>query len=240
MPTNSTSKKKISFWSRVFDLIAPRACVICGDRLALEENTICGKCNMHLPRTEYHLNPYENEMAKLFWAQIPIERATAFFYYEGHSQVSNILYALKYGNHPEIGIVMGRMLGREIVGSGFFEDIDIIIPIPLAHKRRRQRGYNQSLMIAKGISEITQIPINNKIVNRLSFSESQTHKDRWGRSENVKGVFLLEDGDVIRNKHILIVDDVVTTGATVISCSKELMKAESVKISVISLGFAKS
>lgn len=95
-------------------------------------------------------------------------------------------------------------------------------------------------MIAKGISEITQIPINNKIVSRLSFSESQTHKDRWGRSENVKGVFLLEDGDVIRNKHILIVDDVVTTGATVISCSKELMKAESVKISVISLGFAKS
>ncbi len=239
MPTNLTSKKT-SFWSRVFDLIAPRACVICGNRLALSENTICARCNLHLPRTGYHKSPYENEMAKLFWGQIPIEKGAALFYYEAHSQVSKIIYSLKYGNRPETGIIMGRMTSREFETSKYFEDIDIIIPVPLSKKRLRHRGYNQSMEIAKGINEVTNIPIINNAVTRHTFTESQTHKDRWGRMENVEGVFVLNNTGAIKDKHILIVDDVVTTGATIISLAKELMKAGDIKISVISLGFAKS
>ena len=232
--------KPISFWHRVLDLISPRLCVVCGQRLTVSEEIICSKCNLHLPRTGFQQDPYENEMAKLFWHQIPIERATALFYYEAHSETANILYELKYKNHPEIGEVMGRLVAKELQPSGFFDGIDGIVPIPLAKKRQRQRGYNQSLEIARGISEITNLPIYNKVVRRNVFEGSQTNKGRWERNENVEKVFEMTDETAIHGKHLLIIDDVVTTGATVIACAKELCKAGNVKISVLSLGVAKN
>ncbi|MBR1412091.1 MAG: ComF family protein [Prevotella sp.] len=231
---------KISFWSRLLDLISPRLCVVCGERLSITEEVLCGKCNLHLPRTDFQQNPYENVMAKLFWGQIPIERATALFYYEPHAETANLLYELKYKNHPEIGEVLGRMMARELQLSGFFEGIDGIIPIPLAPKRQRQRGYNQSLCIAEGISEVTGLPILKKAIRRTIFEGSQTSRGRWERNENVEHVFELLDAESVRGKHLLVVDDVVTTGATMIACSKELAKADDVRISVLSIGFAKS
>lgn len=232
--------KPISFWHRLLDLISPRLCVVCGQRLTVSEEAICSKCNLHLPRTGFQQDPYENEMTKLFWHQIPIERATALIYYEAHAETANILYELKYKNHPEIGEVMGRLMAKELQPSGFFDGIDGIVPIPLAKKRQRQRGYNQSMEIARGISEMTSLHIYNKVVRRNAFEGSQTNKGRWERNENVEGVFELKDASAIQGKHLLIVDDVVTTGATVISCAKELCKAGNVKISVLALGFAKS
>ena len=232
--------KPISFWHRLLDLISPRLCVVCGQRLTISEEAICARCNLHLPRTDFHKDPYENEMAKLFWHQIPIERATALFYYEAHSETANILYSLKYKDRPEIGEVMGRMTARELLSSSFFDGIDCIVPVPLARKRLHQRGYNQSLEIAKGVSELAGIPIYNKVIKRNIFAGSQTSKGRWERNENVEKVFELIDGASIRNKHLLIIDDVVTTGATVIACANELCKAGNVKVSVLALGFAKS
>ena len=232
--------KPISFWHRLLDLISPRLCVVCGQRLTVSEEIICSKCNLHLPRTGFHQDPYENEMAKLFWHQIPIEQATALFYYESHSKTANILYELKYKNHPEIGEVMGRIIAKELQPSGFFDEIDGIVPVPLAKKRQRQRGYNQSMEIARSVSEITGLPIYNKVARRNAFEGSQTSKGRWERNENVEGVFEVKDVSAIQGKHLLIVDDVVTTGATVIACAKELCKAGNVKVSVLSLGFAKS
>ena len=230
----------ISFWHRLLDLISPRLCVVCGNRLTVTEETICSRCNFHLPRTGFGKAPYDNEMAKLFWAQIPIKRASALFYYEAHSETANIIYMLKYKDHPEIGGVMGRMTARELQTNDFFDGIDGIVPIPLARKRLRQRGYNQSMEIAKGVSEITGLPIYNKVVRRNAFEGSQTSKGRWERNENVEGVFELKDASAIQGKHLLIVDDVVTTGATVLACTKELCKAGNVKVSVLALGFAKS
>ena len=233
-------KPRISFWSRLLDLISPRMCVVCGRRLSISEEVICGKCNLHLPRTGFLQNPYENIMAKMFWGQIPIERAAALFYYEPHAETANILYNLKYRNHPEIGEVMGRLMAKELQKSNFFDEIDAIIPVPLAKKRERQRGYNQSNELAKGISEVTGLPIYNKVVKRTVFEGSQTSLGRWERSENVKNVFELRNVTVIRDKHLLVVDDVVTTGATVIACAKELCRAGGVRISVLSLGLAKN
>ena len=109
-----TGMKPISFWHRLLDLISPRLCVVCGQRLSVTEEVICARCNLHLPRTGYHQNAYENEMAKLFWGQIPIERATAFFFYEAHSEPANLIYELKYKNHPEIGETIGRMVAMEV------------------------------------------------------------------------------------------------------------------------------
>jgi ComF family protein len=204
------------------------------------EEVICSKCNFHLPRTGFHHNAYENEMARLFWAQIPIERATAFFYYESHAETANIIYELKYKNRPEIGTIIGRMFAKEIQPSGFFDGIDGIVPVPLAKKRLRQRGYNQSEEIAQGISEITGLPVIKNAVRRTVFEGSQTNKGRWERNKNVEHVFELTDSQVVSNKHLLIVDDVATTGATCIACAKALCQAGNVRISVLSLGFAKS
>ena len=230
----------ISFWHRLLDLISPRLCVVCSQRLTVSEETICSRCNFHLPRTGFGKTSYDNEMAKLFWHQIPIERAAALFYYEAHSETANIIYMLKYKSHPEIGEVMGRMTARELQTNGFFDGIDGIVPIPLAKKRLHQRGYNQSMEIARGVSEIIDLPIYNKVVRRNTFEGSQTSKGRWERNENVEKVFELIDSEAVHGKHLLIVDDVVTTGATVIACAKELCKAGNVKVSVLALGFAKS
>ena len=131
-------------------------------------------------------------------------------------------------------------MAKEIQGSGFFDGIDGIVPVPLAKGRQHQRGYNQSMEIAKGVSEITGLPILSKVVKRIYFKSSQTNLGRWARQENVEKVFELIDGSMIHGKHLLVIDDVVTTGATVIACSKELVKAGDVKVSVLSLGFAKS
>ena len=135
---------------------------------------------------------------------------------------------------------MGRMMGKELLPSGFFDGIDGIIPIPLAKKRQRQRGYNQSVEIARGVSEVTGLPILNQVVRRTNFKSSQTQLGRWERNENVETVFELIDGNAIRGKHLLIIDDVITTGATMIACAQQLVKAGDVKVSVLSLGFAKS
>ena len=232
--------KPISFWHRLLDLISPRLCVVCGHRLTVTEEVICARCNFHLPRTGFQHNAYENDMAKLFWGQIPIERATAFFYYEAHAETANILYELKYKDHPEIGEIFGRMFAAEIKSAGFFDEIDGIVPVPLAKKRQRQRGYNQSEEIAQGISEITGLPIYKKVVKRISFKGSQTNKGRWDRQENVERVFDLIDAEAVSNKHLLLIDDVVTTGATCIACAKVLCQPANVRISILSLGFAKS
>lgn len=231
---------KDSFWSRLVDLIAPRACVVCGGRLGIHEFFLCGSCNLQLPRTNYADNPYENDMARLFWGQLPVERCAALFFYQGGSGPSQILYELKYKNHPEIGEFFGRMIAEEWNDTGFFEGIDLIIPVPLAKERQRQRGYNQSLHIARGIGSVTRLPIVTNAVSRKQFVESQTQKDRWQRNENVEGCFRLNDGSALKGRHVLLVDDVVTTGATICSCGREMLKAGDVRFSILTIGFAKS
>lgn len=212
---------------------------MCGCRLAIGEDVICTSCNMDLPRTGYSRTPYDNEMARLFWGHIPMEKAAALFFYRPHSEASKIIYALKYREHPDIGEFMGRMAAMEFAANGFFDSVDIIVPIPLAKNRLRERGYNQSLEIARGVSDITHIPIVDKLIKRKPFTASQTEMHRWQRNENVKDVFILKNYALFSGKHILLVDDVVTTGATIISCANELRKSGGTKFSVLAIGFTK-
>ena len=199
-------------------LIAPRACPICGQRLTVGEEVICARCNLHLPRTHFAANAYENEMAKLFWGRIPIERAAALFYYEAGSEVSRIIYDLKYHHHPEIGWEMGRLASQECARDAFFEG---------------------SMEIARGVAHATGLPIRSKVVRRIRFEGSQTQQSIQGRHENVEGVFELCRKADVQGKHILLIDDIVTSGATIVSCANELRKGGAAHFSILSLGFAK-
>lgn len=230
---------KTDFWHQLFDLLVPRLCAVCGRRLSLTEQVLCASCNMHLPRTGFQLTAQDNPLVRLFWGIIPVERAAALFYYEADSSVNDIIYDLKYHKHPEIGNEMGHLTATEFKASGFFDGIDMIVPVPLARKRQWQRGYNQSFCIAKGISQVTGIPIYNKVMCRTKFEKSQTKIGHRERRENVENVFKLKDADTIRGRHILLVDDVITTGATMAACARELLRAGNVKLSLLSLGFAK-
>lgn len=232
-------KMIFNIWSSIFDIIAPRACTICGKRLSLSEAVICATCNLHLNRTNYHLSPYDNELARCFWGKIPIERCAAYLFYQHHTQSSKMVYALKYGNRPDIGVVIGKTIAEAYARNNFFEDIDALLPIPLSKDRLKQRGYNQSEELARGISETTHLPILTNVLRRNAFHQSQTKLDRWQRNENVKDVFSLINAEKISGKHILIIDDIITTGATITAVGEELLKAEGVKISICSLGYAK-
>lgn len=231
---------RTSLWTNLLDLIAPRRCAICNKRLLPEESLLCAHCNEDMEKTPFLDSPYDNLMARLFWGQFPIEKASAWFYYRPHSDPSKMIYDLKYHGQSMLGENIGEQLALRHQPTGFFDDIDAIIPIPITRKRLRQRGYNQSMQVARGISYITHLPIYDKVVKRQHFTQSQTHQDSiWERRENVREAFQLIDADKIKGKHLLIIDDIVTTGATVIACGQELAKAEGVRLSVLSIGYTK-
>ncbi len=237
MKPEKIERKTGRFWMRLFDLISPRFCTMCGSRLSTTEEVICLSCQLSLPRTEFAKTPDDNKMAKLFWGRVPVERAAAWFYYQPSSPPARLITTLKYEDRAEIGAFIGRLAAEEILPTGFFEGIDVLVPIPLTRRRQRSRGYNQSFEIAKGVSGVTGIPIERNAVKRIVFKESQTRQARLDRMENVEGVFHLADADVLCGRHVLVIDDVVTTGATMISCCKELMLVPDIKLSILSMGF---
>ena len=221
-----------------FNLLFPHHCVVCGCSLSHTEKYLCTVCNMNMPRTHYHLEK-DNVIEKQFWGQIPIERATAFFHYRKGSDYCNIIHELKYKGRKEIGIAIGHLMAGEVHNSSFFGDIDVIIPVPLHQDRIRQRGYNQSEWIAKGIAEVTNLPINNRAVVRTTSTGTQTSQSVFERWENVKHSFVLHKPEELQGKHILIVDDVLTTGATIMACASAFLAVEGVRFSVITVGVSR-
>lgn len=231
---------RISFLSRMLDALSPRPCLVCGRRLSVTEQVVCAGCNLHLPRTGFATTPYDNELARSLWGRIKVEKCAALFFFAPHSQVADIVYQMKYKGRPELAADMGRMMAADLLPSGFFDGITDLVAIPLARQRERQRGYNQSREMVRGISEITHLPVIDNAVERTTFTESQTHKQRWDRNENVKDAFRITDSERFRHRHVLLVDDIVTTGATTVACCKEIERAEDVKVSVLCLGYTKT
>lgn len=229
----------MNWWTRILDFISPRQCVVCGRRLAPSERTLCSVCVMHIPRTLYQFDPDSNPMAQLFWHLTPIERAAALMFYEPHAEMARMVYQLKYGNRPDIGEDLGRLMANEMHYGRFFEGINALVPVPLSRKRQRQRGYNQSEMLAQGISDITHLPVITKALVRKHFQQSQTHLSRYERQENVANMFHLIDDTPLKNKHILLIDDICTTGSTLIACANAIKHIEGIRISVLTLGFTK-
>lgn len=224
---------------RLLDTITPRSCCVCGKRLSPDEQVVCAGCLVHLPLTGFLHHPYDNEMAKAFWGKIRhFRKAFAPIYHLPHTPSARIVYQLKYFDKPDIGIDVGMAMGTIMAGEGFFDGIDCLLPVPLAKKRQRERGYNQSLMIAEGLRMAYRLPIVANAVRRVSFEASQTKKGRVSRSENVEHAFELANDRKIKGRHVLVVDDVVTTGATVCALATQLERAEVAAISVAAIGYA--
>jgi ComF family protein len=195
---------------------------------------LCVSCVYHLPRTNYWKEA-GNAIEQLFWGKLRIEHACALFFFGKGSRYRKLLHKLKYNGKKEIGIEMGRRLGMELKNAPLYQSIETIIPVPLHPKKQHKRGYNQSEQIARGIAEITGWSIDCKSVTRKIFTDTQTRKTRMERWENVSEVFTVTDAGALAGKHVLLVDDVITTGATIEACAQQLLHAGNCKVSVAAL-----
>lgn len=228
----------ITFLERIINTIAPSRCAICGGRLTVGERLICATCNMRLDRTGYASEPYGNEMAKMFWGRFPIEKAAALFFYHPSTATARLIMSIKYYGHANYAFELGSMMAKELQPSGFFDGITAVVPVPLAANRERQRGYNQSREIAGGICSVLGLPLIDKAVRRRKYVASQTRLSRSERNDNVEGAFSLVRPGQLQGHHVLVVDDVATTGATVTALAREILKAGGVKVSVLTAGLA--
>ncbi len=221
--------------SDLLDIILPRYCAVCGSILSSSEKDLCLNCLYQLPRVE---PIHAKEIEKLFWGIIPVEKASSYIYYRKGSPYNNLLHLIKYKNHPEVAERLAAAAATELAEQGFFEGIDIIVPLPLSKKKLRKRGYNQCDYIARGLSRISGVPVIKKGVTRTVANETQTHKNRDERWKNVEGIFAVTTPEALQGKHILLVDDVMTTGATIAACAKSITALPETKISLFTLAYS--
>jgi ComF family protein len=230
-------KNLLQIPSQLFHLFYPHVCESCGEELVGNEKIICIACWKDLPKTKFHLQ-VNNQLEQKFWGRIHVQCATSMYFFNKDSRIQHVLHALKYRNNTDLGIELGRRFGRELEKCNWIEEIDVIIPIPLSKQKEKLRGYNQSEFIAKGMSEILNIEVNTQAVARIKHTDTQTKKSRTERLENMQAAFEVMDSKYLENKHILLVDDVITTGATLESCAETILKVNKTKLSIATLAYA--
>lgn len=223
--------------SPLFHLFFPHTCIGCGSDTLSADSFLCIECTIDLPHTHF-ANHANNPVEKIFWGRVPIEAGMAELYFAKSSIVQNLIHELKYRGNKQLGIFLGNLIGKSIVNSRRFQSVDAIIPLPLFARKEKIRGFNQSEILCKGITEITKIPIINNNVIRKVHTETQTKKHRTERWQNVQDTFHVQDPKSLEGKHILLVDDVVTTGATLEACAAEIFRINKVTVSVASLAMA--
>jgi ComF family protein len=217
-------------------LFFPRFCLGCGSDLFSSKNPVCPECIQQLPVTEFEKfagNPVE----KIFWGRARIRAAAAHYYFYKESRLQHIIHQLKYKGKPEAGIYLGGILGDALKNSDRFQDIQAIVPLPLFKRRQKKRGYNQAEVLCRGISMKTGVPVFTRAIIRQSETESQTSKDRISRWENMEGKFQIISKKELEHKHILLVDDIITTGATLDACANALLPLDGISISIAALAY---
>ena len=221
----------------LISLFYPQLCAGCNSPLVKGEEVLCLNCLADLPRTNYHL-VQENPVFQIFIGRVNVALATSFCRFDKGGRLQHLLHQLKYNGNCQVGVKMGILFGYDLIQTSLYKDIDAIIPVPLHPKKEKKRGYNQSIEICKGLSESMQKPLITGNLVREVHTASQTRKSRFERWENVNGIFNVKNGAVLEGKHLLLVDDVVTTGATLEACCEPLLKIPGVRVSVATLASA--
>lgn len=217
-------------------LLFPHTCSGCGSDLLDKQHTLCLHCLESLPETHFE-RLVNNPVEKKFWGRLPLQQATAQYFFTAGSLMQQLIHQVKYKGDKELGIQLGRMIGITLKRSGRF-GADALIPLPLFPGKEKRRGFNQSDLLCEGIAEQLEIPVLKKSIARPEHTETQTRKGRIERWKNIEGKFMLTNPASISGKHILLVDDVITTGATLESCGLELLKAQDVTLSIACLCYA--
>ncbi|NCD70444.1 ComF family protein [Mucilaginibacter agri] len=220
-----------------FSLLFPQLCEACNETLSRQEELICTNCLYNLPYTNFHRSN-DHIVAQQFWGKLPLEGSFALFYFTKGGNVQRLMHHLKYRNKPQIGTLLGKIAGRQLSTHDKLKTADLIIPVPLHPSRLRKRGYNQSEYFAKGLAEIMEAKVSTKNLLRAKATETQTRKSRFERFENVSEVFKINDPAALAGKHILLVDDIMTTGSTLEACGNILLQIEGVKLSIATMAYA--
>jgi len=203
------------------------------------ESALCVRCLHALPVTNFHLyagNPVEQQLS----GRISPVSAMAYCYFTRGAMMQELLHRVKYKGHTQLGRLLGRMMGKALQESKRFEGIEALVPLPLHRAKERARGYNQAVVLCEGLAEVLQLPVIKTAVVRLSSTETQTHKNRIERWQNMQGIFKLAQPQLIAGKHLLLVDDVITTGATIDACMRAMMETEEIRLSVAALAWSYS
>jgi ComF family protein len=222
--------------SDFISLFYPNVCLNCSEGLAEKEEFICTSCFYKLPKTDYHNFP-NNALYKAFYGRVEIQAGAAFCYYTKGSVLQDLVYEVKYKGKKELGVRLGGWYGQELKGVSPFSELDYIVPVPLHPKKLKRRGYNQSACFAEGLSQVMKVPVLVNGLKRIKDTETQTNKSRFSRWENVKDVFEAENKELLQGKNVLIVDDIITTGATMEACIHALNAAQVKSVSVASIGY---
>jgi len=226
-----------SYLADFVGLLFPQLCPACGEGLMANEQVICTSCQYSLPLTNFHQQP-DNIVARQFWGKVNLQAAYALYYFTKGGKVQNLVHHLKYKGMQQIGHAVGNIAGVQLVKNEIFYSTEVIIPVPLHKKRLKQRGYNQSTCFAEGLAQKLNAVVDEKSLVRIKATETQTKKGRFTRFENMQEVFSIIDPEKLKNKHILLVDDIVTTGSTLEACAAELLKIEGVKLSIATIAYA--
>jgi ComF family protein len=227
----------MSLFRDFLGLVFPEVCAACGSPLVLNENMICTSCLLHLPRTHFS-KERDNPVSQVFWGKLDVYSATALFFFKKGSGVQHLLHQLKYKGNREIGIYLGSLLGDELMVSELFSKVEAVVPVPLHPRKQRKRGYNQSEVIAEGICRSLMATMDTKTLIRVHYSDTQTKKSRYRRWENVKDIFSITSEMYLEGKHVLLVDDVLTTGSTMEACATALLTIPKLTLSVACIAFA--
>ena len=221
----------------LINLFFPKVCSGCRSLLLQNETVFCTVCRHEMPLTQYHLNP-RNEAVKKFYGKIDIQFASAFLYFNKKGMVQELIHNLKYKGHQEIGTVLGNWYAEDLKELQLEIPFDAVIPVPLHKRKFKERGYNQVTTFGKAIASGFEIPFVENVLIRKLYTKTQSKKNLLGRSENIENIFDVKFSESNHNKHFLIVDDVLTTGATLEACSKALQKIPGAKISIICMAMA--
>jgi ComF family protein len=218
-------------------LLFPHVCSGCGSDIINRENTLCMRCLAEMPETNFHLY-INNPVEKIFWGRLPVVSATAQYYFTKESLMQHLMHQLKYKGNKELGRQLGRLIGNDLQQTNRFNEVDALIPLPLFPVKEKRRGYNQATVLCEGIAEVMKTEILKDVIIRIQHTETQTKKGRMERWQNMEGKFELVRPEKIQNKHVLLIDDVITTGATLEACGQELLNASNTKLSIATLCFA--